>query len=245
MSRIRIIPMLLMVGALWARPCFAAGSQPPPPGLAEQSAETDPLEPFNSAMFTFNMKLDQYILRPVATGWADVMPEPGRQGVNRFFKNVNVIPRIANNVFQLKMVDAGGEVGRFLINSTVGVAGFFDPADEWFGLKEHNNDFGLTMAKYGVGEGAYLMLPFFGPSTIRDAIGLAADGAMNPMSYLLPWYVYIPAESGAQVANAINYRSLNLSLFEDADRYSVDLYAAVQDAYLQRRKKREAGESIF
>lgn len=234
-----------MVGALWARPCFAAGSQPPPPGLADQSAETDPLEPFNSAMFTFNMKLDEFILRPVATGWADVMPEPGRQGVNRFFKNVNVIPRIANNVFQLKMVDAGGEVGRFLINSTVGVAGFFDPADEWFGLKEHNNDFGLTMAKYGVGEGAYLMLPFFGPSTIRDAIGLAADGAMNPMSYLLPWYVYIPAESGAQVVNAINYRSLNLSLFEDADRYSVDLYAAVQDAYLQRRKKREAGESIF
>jgi phospholipid-binding lipoprotein MlaA len=202
--------------------------------------ETDPLAPINEPIFRFNIKLDEWVLRPVASGWATVMPQPARVSVGRFFDNVAVIPRFANNAFQLKMPEAGGEVGRFLINSTAGVAGFFDPADEWFGMKEHDTDFGLTMRHYGVGEGAYLMLPFFGPSTIRDTVGRVADGAMNPMSYLLPWYISFPAQSGATAASAVNYRSLNLTLFEDVDRYAVDLYGAVQDGYLQRRRKSDA-----
>jgi phospholipid-binding lipoprotein MlaA len=215
----------------------AAHAQQAPANPAAQQPESDPLAPFNEAMFTFNRKLDNYVVHPLGQGWANVAPLPARRSVRRFFDNANVIPRFANNLFQLRMVEAGTEVSRFLINTTVGLAGFFDPADEWFGLKQYNNDFGLTLGRYGVGEGAYLVLPFFGPSNVRDTVGLAADGAMNPMSYLLPFYISVPSRAAGTAADAINYRSLNLTLFEDVDRYAVDLYGAVQDGYLQRRRK--------
>jgi phospholipid-binding lipoprotein MlaA len=205
-----------------------------PPG-EDQAAYSDPLAPFNESMLTFNLKLDDWVLRPVASGYAFIAPDAVRESVGRFFDNVNVIPRVANNLFQLRLAQAGGEVARFGINSTIGVAGFFDPADKWFGLKEHNDDFGLTLRYYGAPTGPYVMLPFFGPSTIGDTVGLIVDGAMNPMSYLLPWYVYLPAESGWRVGEAVNYRSLHLNQFEEADRYAVDLYGAIQDAYLQTR----------
>ncbi len=206
----------------------------PPPG-EEQGAYSDPLAPFNQAMLTFNLKLDDWVLHPVAKGYADIAPVPVRQSVGRFFDNVDVIPRFANNLFQLRLPEAGGELARFGINSTLGVAGFFDPAQKWFGIKEHPDDFGLTLRYYGAPTGPYVMLPFFGPSTIGDTVGMVADGAMNPMSYLLPWYVYLPAETGWRVGEAVNYRSLHLNQFEEADRYAVDLYGAIQDAYLQTR----------
>ncbi|MFZ0889441.1 MAG: VacJ family lipoprotein [Candidatus Binataceae bacterium] len=213
----------------------------------EQQAMGDPLEPFNSAMFSFNRKLDDYFIYPVARGYAKVVPQPARKSVSRFFDNVSVLPRFANNLFQLRFKQAGTEVARFGINSTLGLAGLFDPADRWFGLRENRDDFGLTLGRYGVGNGPYLVLPFFGPSTIRDTVGRVADGFMNPMSYLLPWWVTLSATGGEDLADAVNYRSLNLTLFEDVDRYAVDLYGAVQDGYMQRRaatlRKIEGGSS--
>ncbi len=206
----------------------------PLPGESNQ-VTPDPLNGFNEAMFTFNLKLDDWVLHPVASGWAYITPEPVRTSVGHFFNNVDVIPRLANNLFQLKMAEAGVELARFGINSTLGVAGFFDPADALFGLKQHDNDFGLTLRYWGAPTGPYLMLPFFGPSTIGDTVGKVADGAMNPMSYLLPWYVSLSAEAGWRVGEAINYRSQHLNMFEEADRYAIDLYGAVQDAYLQQR----------
>ncbi len=205
-----------------------------PPG-EDQGVYSDPLAPFNEAMLTFNLKLDDWILHPVASGYAFIAPDAVRKSVGRFFDNVDVIPRFANNLFQLRFAEAGGEVARFGINSTLGVAGLFDPADHWFGLKEHPDDFGLTLRYYGAPTGPYVMLPFFGPSTIGDTLGLIVDGAMNPISYVTPWYVYLPVEGGWRVAEAINYRSLHLNQFEEADRYAVDLYGAIQDAYLQTR----------
>jgi phospholipid-binding lipoprotein MlaA len=213
-----------------------AGSPGALPGENNQGVYSDPLSGFNEPMFTFNLKLDEWVLRPVATGYSYVLAEPARKGVGRFFDNVRVIPRFANNLFQLKLVEAGGEVARFGINTTVGVLGFFDPADEWFGLKEHHNDFGLTIRYYNIPTGPYVMLPFFGPSTIGDTVGLVADGAMNPMDYLLPWYVTLAANTGQRVVEAVNYRSLHMNQFEEADRYAIDLYGAVQDAYLQTRE---------
>ena len=198
----------------------------------------DRLEPFNQAMFTFNRKADDWVLHPVAAKWAYVVPLPARAGVNRFFKNVGVIPRFANDLFQLQFKQGGTEVARFGINSTVGVAGLFDPADKWFGLKQEDNDFGLTLAKYGVGEEPYIVLPLLGPSTVRDALGGFADGAMNPMSYVVPGST-LPYEAAARAFAAVNARSESLGTFNDVDRYSIDLYGAVQDAYLQRRKKEE------
>jgi phospholipid-binding lipoprotein MlaA len=205
-----------------------------PPG-DNQGVYSDPLAPFNEAMFTFNLKLDDWVLRPVASGYSYVAPEPVRESVGRFFDNVNVIPRFANNLFQLRLAQAGGEVARFGINTTLGVAGFFDPADKWFGIKEHHDDFGLTLRYYNVKTGPYVMLPFFGPSTIADTVGLAVDGAMNPLSYFVPFWMALAVGAGQRVGDAVNYRSLHLNQFEEADRYAVDLYGAVQDAYLQTR----------
>ncbi len=222
-------------GALIAPDGSGAGQAP-----AERlnSAErADPLEPFNQAMLTFNRKADDWVLHPVAAKWARVMPQPARASVDRFFKNVGVIPRFANDVFQLQFQQAGTEVARFGINSTVGVAGLFDPADKWFGLEPRDNDFGLTLAKYGVAEGPYVVLPLLGPSTVRDAIGGVADGAMNPVNYVVSGA--LPYEVAAKAFAAVNARSENLRKFDDADRYAVDLYGAVQDGYLQRRQQQE------
>jgi phospholipid-binding lipoprotein MlaA len=216
----------------------SAAAVQPTPGENNLGGTPDPLSGFNEPMFTFNLKLDDWVLRPVASGYATVLPEPARESVGNFFDNVRVIPRFANNLFQLKLAEAGGEVARFGINTTVGVVGLFDPADKWFGLKEHPNDFGLTIRYYDIPTGPYVMLPFFGPSTIGDTVGLVADGAMDPISYFVPWWVSITVASGQRVVEAVNYRSLHLNQFEEADRYAIDLYGAVQDAYLQTRVHR-------
>jgi phospholipid-binding lipoprotein MlaA len=213
----------------------AAAPNSTPPGENNQGGYADPLSGFNEPMFTFNLKLDDWVLRPIASGYADIAAQPVRESVGRFFDNVRVIPRFANNLFQLKLAEAGGEVARFGINTTVGLAGLFDPADLWFGLKEHPNDFGLTIRYYDIPTGPYLMLPFMGPSTIGDTVGLVADGAMDPISYFVPWWVSITVATGQRAVEAVNYRSLHLNMFEEADRYAVDLYGAVQDAYLQTR----------
>jgi phospholipid-binding lipoprotein MlaA len=206
-----------------------------PPGENNQGGYADPIAAFNEPMFTFNLKLDDWVLRPVASGYAFIAPQPVRESVRRFFDNAHVIPRFANNLFQLKLAEAGGEVARFGINTTLGLAGFFDPADLLFGLKQHPNDFGLTIRYYDIPTGPYLMLPFMGPSTIGDTVGLVADGAMNPISYFVPWWVSITVATGSGAVQAVNYRSLHLNMFEEADRYAIDLYGAVQDAYLQTR----------
>jgi len=200
----------------------------------------DPLEWFNQPVFEFNLKLDEYALRPVATAYDAVMPDAAQRGVQRFFKNLGVVERFANNLFQGKIPQAGQEVGRFIVNTTIGGIGFLDVADEWLGWKESPEDFGQTLAVYGVSSGPYLMLPFFGPSTVRDTVGLVADGAMNPMAYFLSTVELIAVRGGMAIGNGINYRSLNLDLFEDVNRYTVDLYGAVQDGYLQRREKQIA-----
>ena len=211
-----------------ARASLEDASPPPTP---------DPLEWFNQPMFQFNLKLDEYVLRPVATGYAKIVTPPGRRRVDNFFKNLMVVQRFANNLFQGKFPKAGQAVGRFFINTAIGGVGLFDVADDWLGWKDSEEDFGQTLAFYGVSSGPYLVLPFWGPSTIRDTAGLAADAAMNPMNYLLSTTEALAVNSGLLIGQAVNTRSLNLDLFEDVDRYSVDLYGAVQDGYLQRREK--------
>ncbi len=110
-------------------------------------------------------------------------------------------------------------------------------ADSWFGIKPAYEDFGLTMGHYGIDSGPYLMIPVLGPSTIRDAIGRVADGFMDPTAYVLSTVEVIAIDVGTRATDAVNYESLNLQNFEDVDRYSVDLYGAIQDFYLERRKQ--------
>jgi phospholipid-binding lipoprotein MlaA len=237
---IAVVSGLLTVSGAFAAdvsapPANASAQSQPPDQAMQQEVESDPLAPFNEAMFTFNRKLDDWVLHPVAKGYAYITPVPAREAVGRFFNNVDVIPRFTNNLLQLRLPEAGGEVARLGINSTLGVAGLFDPADHWFGLKEHPDDFGLTLRYYGVPTGPYLMLPFLGPSTIGDAVGRGVDSVTDPLGWLVPWYVWLPADSGHYLGEAVNYRSLHLNQFEEADRYAIDLYGAVQDAYLQTR----------
>jgi len=248
-----LLAVVSFAGTVLAQqPATSAGSNPPAsaPGAAapenlpgeNQGVYSDPLAPFNESMFTFNLKLDDWVLRPVATGYSYIAPQPVRESVNRFFDNYRVIPRFTNNLFQGHLPEAGGEVARFGINTVLGL-GFFDPADTWFGLKEHPNDFGLTLRYYGVAPGPYLMLPILGPSTVTDAIGTAVDIGMNPLTYItlytdMPWWGSTALSGGIRIIDAVNYRSLHIDQFEEADRYAVDLYGAVQDFYLQSRENR-------
>lgn len=199
--------------------------------------ENSRLETFNEAMFDVNMWMDEKILRPVAKGYAKVLPEEARTGVQRFFLNLGVIPRFANNLFQFKFDGAAREVSRFAINTTVGGLGFFDVAKHEFGVEASEEDFGQTLGHYGIGKGAYLVLPFVGPSTVRDTFGFVIDGAMDPKQYILSGTENFAISTGTTVGSAANERSLNLELFEQVDRFSLDLYSAAQDFYLQRREQ--------
>ena len=194
--------------------------------------ESDPWEGFNEAMFNFNREiLDRYVLKPVATAWDFVLPDPVQRGLHNFFDNLAVVRRVMNNALQLKFEGAGKEVARFAINSTVGVAGFFDVAKDGFGIEQSDEDTGQTFGVWGAPPGPYLVLPFLPPLTIRDGIGLLFDTAMTPYIYFIPWY----ASLGGNVTNIVNERSLNLDRFERVAETTIDLYSAVRNAYLQRR----------
>jgi len=199
---------------------------------AREESDQDPWEPFNETMFSFNRNVvDRFILKPVAVVWDALLPDPVQRSLRNALDNLSVVRRLVNNILQLKMEGAGREVARFTINSTIGVAGFFDVAKDGFGILQSDEDTGQTMGVYGVGPGPYLILPFLPPMTVRDGIGLAADGAMNPLNYFIPF----AATAGIYGTNAVNERSLNLDKFERVEETVVDLYSAVRNAHLQRR----------
>lgn len=194
--------------------------------------EDDPFEGFNEKMFWFNREvLDRYLLKPLATGWDFILPDPVQRGVHNFFDNLSVVRRVVNNTLQLKFTGAGTELARFGINSTIGVVGFFDVAKDAFGIEQRDEDTGQTFGVWGMGPGPYLVLPLLPPLTIRDGIGYAFDVAMTPYTYFIPWWGTI----AGTVTNTVNERSLNLDRFERVAESTVDLYGAVRNGYLQRR----------
>ena len=206
-------------------------------GLAEASMagedfENDPFESFNEKMFWFNREVvDRYVLKPVATGWDFLLPDPVQRGVHNFFDNLAVVRRVVNNSLQLKFNGAATELARFTINSTIGVVGFFDVARDGFGIEQRDEDTGQTFGVWGAGPGPYLVLPFLPPLTVRDGIGYAFDIAMTPYTYFIPWW----ASVAGTATSTVNERSLNLDRFERVAESTVDLYGAVRNGYLQRR----------
>jgi len=238
-------------------PAFAAGNEPGTVGaasparteqpqdrqiaLASALAETaeagedfdsDPLEAFNEKMFWFNREvLDRFLLRPAATAWDFVIPDPVQRGIYNIFDNLAVVRRVVNNTLQWKLTGAATELARFTINSTVGLVGFFDVARDQLGIQQRDEDTGQTFGVWGIGPGPYLVLPFLPPLTIRDGIGYAFDTAMTPYIYFIPWY----ANAGMTATSTVNERSLNLETFERVAESTIDLYGAVRNAYLQRR----------
>ena len=199
----------------------------------EVDEEYDPWEPFNERMFEFNRNLDRYALKPVAKGYNVVMPEPFQVVIANGFDNIRFVPRFVNSLLQGKWGGAGREVSRFVINSTLGIGGLFDAAKYW-GIEKSREDFGQTLAVWGAGPGPYLILPFLEPLTVRDGIGKAVDGAMDPLSYVLP---FIWDRLGMKVGDTINDRSLNLELFQGFEESVIDMYSAVRHGYLRRREQ--------
>ncbi|MFL9985606.1 VacJ family lipoprotein [Paraburkholderia sediminicola] len=191
----------------------------------------DPLEGLNRTIFTVNDKLDQYALKPVAKGYVWATPQPVRDSVTNFFSNIGDVYIAANNLLQLKITDGVEDIMRIVINTTFGVGGLFDVAT-LARLPKHDNDLGLTLGHYGVPAGPYLVLPLFGPSTVRDAVGSIGNYYVNPLSYINPpgltWALY--------GVNVINTRANLLNAGDVLEGAALDKYSFVRNAYLQRRQ---------
>jgi phospholipid-binding lipoprotein MlaA len=214
--------------------------------------EYDPWETFNTKIFEFNRQVDRWVLKPVAQGYNFIMPDFVQVGISNMFSNIRFAPRFLNNVFQGKIKGAGIEAGRFLVNSTVGLAGFFDVATR-IDLVTPEEDTGQTFGYYGVKPGPYLVLPFFPPFTVRDFVGYLGDIALNPVNWLVAPIIEVNnvpsviahknrttstfVQLGARVGEIVNERSRNLEKFQGVEEATLDLYTAVRNAYLQRRAK--------
>lgn len=193
----------------------------------------DPLETVNRGIFWFNDKTDTYVLEPTARGWNYVLPEKVQTAIGNFFSNVRFPVVLINNLLQAKFVAASSDVGRFLVNSTIGVAGFFDPASD-FGLEVHDEDFGQTLGYWGVPPGPYLVAPLFGPTNLRDGSGRIADS----FAAVYPWFVPIPYTVGVTAVSTLNFRSQILTQVRGAKEASLDYYVFVRNAYAQSRQAR-------
>ncbi|MHB1950620.1 MAG: MlaA family lipoprotein [Acidiferrobacteraceae bacterium] len=213
----------------------------PGPGASAQTAprsddfishDADPFHRFNKSVFTLNRHLDHYVLRPAARAYASATPLPVRRGVTDFFSNLRETTAIANDVLQGRLRRLTIDVGRFVINSTIGVLGLVDVATP-LGLRAKHQDFGMTLARWGVHSGPYLVLPLFGPSDVRDAVGLGAGWYTDPTTYL--------SDTGAQWGllglNAVNTRAQYLNSGNVLEQAAGgDEYDFVREAYRQKRQ---------
>ena len=221
-------PTLLDLGSASA---LAQGAQDSTEAFDE---EYDPWEPFNETMFEFNRGVDRWVLKPVARAYMFVMPEPWQVLIANGFDNINFVPRLVNSLLQGKWGGAGRELGRFLINSTAGIGGLFDPAKDFWGISKSREDFGQTLGVWGSGPGPYLVLPFMEPLTVRDGIGKLVDTFMDPLSYVLPFFF---DRLGMKIGDVVNERALNYELFQGFEESVIDMYSAVRHGYLQRRQQ--------
>lgn len=256
-----IILVLLLTVAAWGRSLFSASAglalasgvvaeKEQSPTLSDSDEDwiddewaddeagaatiADPLEPLNRLFFQINDKLYFWLLKPVARGYAAVLPKDVRLCIRNGFANLQAPVRVVNNLLQGKVKGSGIELARFVINSTLGIAGLADPARNEFHLAAQEEDLGQTLGSYGMGGGIYLCLPLFGPSNIRDSIGLAGDMALDPLAYL-------PADEfstaiGVQSGKRINDTSLSLGDYEKFKDASFDPYLALRSSYQQNRQ---------
>jgi phospholipid-binding lipoprotein MlaA len=213
-----VVAIAVATGSAWAQ--------------SEVNEVNDPLESVNRAIFDFNLKIDRAILKPAAKGYRAVLPEPGRDIIKNFLDNLRTPIILANDILQGKPGRAGITVHRFLFNTTLGLGGLFDLVGD-LGLEGHDEDFGQTLAVWGVGEGPYLVIPILGPRPPRDAIGLAVDSVVfDPLGYVdLAFYIGL-ARTGTR---AIDERSRHIESLDEIEETSIDFYATIRSLYRQRR----------
>lgn len=194
--------------------------------------ERDPWQGFNRTVYGFNDTLDKALLKPTAQGYQAIAPDFVESGVRNFFSNIDDVSIAINNLLQGKVENAFSDVGRVLLNTTVGLLGLFDVASD-MGLQKHNEDFGQTLAAWGVDSGPYLMLPFFGPSTLRDSTSVPVDNfLLNPINHIdmeKSDRMYLMA------VDVVSVRAELLSLEKTVDEISTDKYSFIREAYLDRR----------
>jgi phospholipid-binding lipoprotein MlaA len=197
----------------------------------------DPLEPMNRQIFKFNDAIDRAVAQPVARGYQKVTPQPLRQAISNFFSNLGDLGNAANNILQLKITDATEDIMRFVMNSTFGIGGLIDFATP-AGLPKHHEDFGLTLGRWGVPSGPYLVLPLFGPSSIRDSTGYVVDFRFNLIHYTKP-----AVRNPLYIAQFISARSDLLGASDLLQAAALDKYSFVRDAYTQQRASLLRGSS--
>jgi len=191
----------------------------------------DPLESFNRAMYSFNDTLDRAVLKPVAQGYNAVLPAPVNKGVSNFFSNIDDVVVLFNDILQLKFDQTLSDGARIFFNTTIGLLGIFDVASG-MDLPKHDEDFGQTLGYWGVDTGAYIVWPFFGPSNVRDTVGLIGDAYVNPLYDIEPE----GDRTALVVVDVIDRRAGLLSASKILKEAALDPYLFVRDAYLQRRQ---------
>jgi phospholipid-binding lipoprotein MlaA len=194
----------------------------------------DPLVFWNRAMFHFNDKFYFWALKPVARGYRAVVPSPVRIGVKNFFTNLTTPIRLVNCMLQWKWQAANAEFARFMLNSTVGILGFGNPAKKYPKLNPSEEDLGQTLGAYGIGNGFYIVWPFLGPSTLRDSVGLVGDLFLHPVYYVEPTEVGI----GIIGYKIVNDTSLKIGDYESLKKAAINPYEAFRDAYIQHRRSK-------
>lgn len=206
-------------------------------------AETECFEGVSRSIFKFNMGFDKAILKPVATGY-NKLPEVIRKGTSNFTSNIGTLLSIPNYLLQGDAKGAIDASGSFLINSTIGVLGFGNPAAA-LGLEQQKEDVGQTLAAYGMGGGCYFVLPILGPTTLRDSIGMIADTYMDPFAMVTLREKELMSISGSKLdyyavksASTVNFRGENMTNFNSLEKNSIDIYASMKSIYLQDRAKK-------
>jgi phospholipid-binding lipoprotein MlaA len=200
-------------------------------GCATSGNPKDPIEGFNRAMFTFNEGVDKALIKPAAQGYEAALPLPLRTGVSNFFANIADVFISVNNLLQGKPAEAASDMGRVVVNSTIGILGLFDVASD-LGLEKHDEDFGQTFGRWGVGDGAYVVLPLYGPHTTRDVVGEALDLKADPVAHV----DNVPARNILLFTRLVSDRAAQLPADKLVEEAALDKYSYIRDAYLQRRR---------
>jgi phospholipid-binding lipoprotein MlaA len=217
--------LVVAVGLLLA----GCASDPSAPG----AAQNDPYESTNRKIFDFDNKLDDAVLLPTAKAYNAVLPEPARDGIHNFLLNLDLPITFVNDILQGDMNHAGQTLGRFTINSTIGIGGLVDVASK-SGIPPHTEDFGITLGQWGVAEGPYIVLPFLGPDPPRDAGGQIVDIFFDPATYIT-WRSSIWYSVTREGLEIIDLRARNVDTLDGIERESIDYYASVRSLYRQHR----------
>lgn len=201
----------------------------------------DPFSGYNRAMTSFNDGAYEYVLKPVTTRYSNVLHVEIRRSIDNFFENIYTPVSFVNNILQGKLKYAAQEGARFVLNTTVGIVGLFDPAKSYFKIEAHKEDFGQTLGFYGVGSGPHIVLPLFGPSNLRDLAGMYPDSFVTFIDYTQRSHWTLTDTSaeyiGAKSLEHLNYISLNKEMYEKMREDAVDLYPYLRDIYEQRRNR--------